>query len=52
MNAELHPFKNGKRNSESMSTLDRGLTLLINNMIYLYKDYLNNPILPDMTKVR
>jgi len=28
MNADLPPFKNGEDNSESASTLDRGLTLL------------------------
>jgi len=38
MNAELPPFKNGVHNSESASTIDRGLTTLrmkLTKQVYL-----------------
>ena len=36
MNAELPHFKNGKRNSESMPTLGRGITPLATNEPHQY----------------
>jgi len=33
MNEELPPFKNGKQNSESASTIDRVITPLINQSL-------------------
>ena len=39
MNVELPPFKTGRHNSESVSTLDRDITLLMKFLFVLFNNF-------------